>query len=48
MSHNFGIIYARQGKLAEAEEMFQRALTSYEKALGIGNALTYIPALNTI
>jgi tetratricopeptide (TPR) repeat protein len=29
-----GLLYADQGKLAEAEEMFQRALRGYEKAWG--------------
>ncbi|PVH91284.1 hypothetical protein DM02DRAFT_734231 [Periconia macrospinosa] len=32
--HRLGLLYADQGKLAEAEEMYQRALQGYEKALG--------------
>src|SRR5436309_2913795 len=32
--NNLGILYASQGKLAEAEQMFLRALAGYEKALG--------------
>jgi tetratricopeptide (TPR) repeat protein len=46
--HRLGILYADQGKLAEAEQMYQRALQGYEKALGADNATTYIPAPNTI
>jgi tetratricopeptide (TPR) repeat protein len=30
--NNLGILYADQGKLAEAEEMYQRALKGKEKA----------------
>ncbi len=40
-------IYADQGKLAEAEQMYQRTLQGYEKVLGLDNIITYIPALNT-
>lgn len=32
--NNLGLLYEDQGKLAEAEEMYQRALQGYEKALG--------------
>ncbi|KAN0067922.1 HET domain containing protein [Elaphomyces granulatus] len=32
--HNLGILYRYQGKLDEAEKMYQRALQGYEKALG--------------
>ncbi|KAJ6096066.1 hypothetical protein N7486_006812 [Penicillium sp. IBT 16267x] len=32
--HGLGCLYSDQGKLKEAEEMYQRALTGYEKALG--------------
>lgn len=32
--HGLGNLYSDQGKLKEAEEMFQRALVGYEKALG--------------
>jgi hypothetical protein len=32
--HDLGILYRYQGKMAEAEEMYQRALAGYEKALG--------------
>ncbi|KAJ6114828.1 hypothetical protein N7486_000606 [Penicillium sp. IBT 16267x] len=32
--NNLGILYRGQGKLAEAEEMYQRALAGREKALG--------------
>ncbi|KAF8846559.1 kinesin light chain 1 [Acephala macrosclerotiorum] len=46
--HNLGNLYADQGKLEAAEQMYERALAGYEKALGADNATTYIPALNTI
>ena len=42
-----GNLYRTQGKLGEAEKMYERALQGYEKALGT-NFETYIPALNTI
>ena len=32
--HGLGILYADQGKLGEAEKMYQRALEGKEKALG--------------
>ncbi|KAH6714009.1 hypothetical protein BKA61DRAFT_656555 [Leptodontidium sp. MPI-SDFR-AT-0119] len=32
--HNLGFLYAAQGKLDEAERMYQRALQGYEKAWG--------------
>ncbi|KAJ5454982.1 hypothetical protein N7530_012751 [Penicillium desertorum] len=32
--HGLGNLYRNQGKLKEAEEMYQRALVGYEKALG--------------
>ncbi len=32
--HNLGLLYADQGKMAEAEKMYQRALEGYEKAWG--------------
>ncbi|KAL5325009.1 hypothetical protein ACEPPN_006131 [Leptodophora sp. 'Broadleaf-Isolate-01'] len=46
--NNLGILYYSQGKLVEAEQMYQRALQGYEKALGADNIITYIPALNAI
>ena len=42
--HNLGILYADQGKLAEAEKMYQRALDGKEKAWGPEHTLT----LNTV
>ena len=47
MVNNLGILYKDQGKLDEAEKMFQWALQGYEKALGREPVKTYIPALNT-
>jgi tetratricopeptide (TPR) repeat protein len=35
-----GLVYADQGKLTEAEEMYERALTGYEKALGLDHTST--------
>jgi tetratricopeptide (TPR) repeat protein len=32
--HNLGNLYAGQGKLDKAEEMFERALEGYEKRFG--------------
>jgi tetratricopeptide (TPR) repeat protein len=32
--NKLGFLYKHQGKLKEAEEMYQRALKGYEKALG--------------
>ncbi|KAH9205396.1 hypothetical protein DL95DRAFT_239676, partial [Leptodontidium sp. 2 PMI_412] len=46
--NNLGILYYSQDKLVEAEQMYQRALQGYEKALGADNIITYIPALNAI
>jgi tetratricopeptide (TPR) repeat protein len=34
---NLGNLYGDQGKLAEAEQMYERALQGYEKALGADN-----------
>ena len=46
--NNLAALYADQGKLAEAEQMYQRALQGYEKALGVENITTFIPVLNTL
>ena len=46
--HRLGYLYADQGKLDEAEKMYERALVGYEKALGSEQVATYIPALNTM
>jgi tetratricopeptide (TPR) repeat protein len=40
--HNLGILYYDQGKLAEAEKMYQRALQGYEKALGAEHTSTLL------
>jgi tetratricopeptide (TPR) repeat protein len=45
--NNLGLLYTDQGKLVEAEQMYQRALQGYEKILGADSVITYIPALNT-
>jgi tetratricopeptide (TPR) repeat protein len=46
--NNLGALYANQGKLALAEQIYERVLRGYEKALGIDNITTYIPVLNTV
>ena len=38
--HNLGRLYKDQGKLAEAEQMYQRALQGKEKALGAEHTST--------
>ena len=45
--HNLGYLYADQGKLVEAERMYQRALQGYEKATGPDSISTYVPAVHT-
>ncbi|OCK73609.1 hypothetical protein K432DRAFT_312428, partial [Lepidopterella palustris CBS 459.81] len=45
--NNLGNLYADLGRLDEAEKMYQRALTGYEKALGQKAVKKNIPALNT-
>jgi hypothetical protein len=42
--NNLSVLYGDQGKLAEAEEIYLRALARYEKALRPDHILT----LNTI
>jgi Tfp pilus assembly protein PilF len=32
--NNLGLLYADQGKLAEAEQMYQRALDGYQRSKG--------------
>ncbi|KAN0067831.1 hypothetical protein V8E54_014078 [Elaphomyces granulatus] len=46
--HILGLLYADQGKLDEAENMYQRVLQGYEKARGLENVARYRPALNTM
>jgi tetratricopeptide (TPR) repeat protein len=46
--NNLGSLYKDQGKLAEAEVMYDRALQGYEDALGLELASSYLPALNTL
>ena len=43
--HNLGYLYANQGKLVEAKQMYQRALQGYEKAISPDLISTYVPAL---
>jgi tetratricopeptide (TPR) repeat protein len=44
LCHKLGYLYASQGKLAEAEQMYQRALLGTEKALGA----EHISTLDTV
>jgi tetratricopeptide (TPR) repeat protein len=46
--NDLGNLYKDQGKLAEAEKMYERALQAYKKVLGDRPALRYLPALNTV
>jgi len=48
ISHEYflGLLYADQGKLVEAEEMYQRALDGYEKAWGPEHTSTLITVNN--
>lgn len=46
--NSLGVLYKSQGKLAEAEVMYTRALQGYEDALGFQIMSSYIPALNTM
>jgi tetratricopeptide (TPR) repeat protein len=43
---NLGYLYANQDKLAEAEQMYQRALQGYEKALGAEHTSTLLAVNN--
>ncbi|CAN9307714.1 unnamed protein product [Alternaria alternata] len=38
--HMLGVLYANQGRLDEAEQMYERALRGYEEALGVGHSST--------
>ncbi|KAN0072988.1 HET domain containing protein [Elaphomyces granulatus] len=44
--HGLGLLYADQGKLDEAEKMYQRALQGYEKALGPDHTSTLLTVNN--
>lgn len=44
--NNLGLLYADQGKMAEAEEMYMRALRGYEKAWGLEHTSTLSPVNN--
>ncbi|KAK5358144.1 hypothetical protein LTS03_011023 [Exophiala xenobiotica] len=46
--NNLGLLYADEGKLAEAEKMYIRALQGYEEALGIELVSSYLPAVNNM
>jgi tetratricopeptide (TPR) repeat protein len=45
--NNLGLLYKDQGRLGEAEKMYERALRGYE-ALGGVCVQQYLPALNTL
>ncbi|KAF1828632.1 hypothetical protein BDW02DRAFT_458277, partial [Decorospora gaudefroyi] len=44
--NNLGNLYKALGRLEEAEQMLQRALDGYAKAIHPDNLFTYVPALN--
>ena len=44
--HKLGFLYADQGKLAEAEKMYQRALDGYEKIRGLDHPTTKLIGRN--
>ena len=46
--NNLGNLYANQGKLAEAEALYTRALQGYEEFLGLELLPSYLPALGTM
>ncbi|KFA68569.1 hypothetical protein S40285_10910 [Stachybotrys chlorohalonatus IBT 40285] len=46
--NNLGLLYYKQGRLKEAEDMYNRALRGYEKALRVPMVNTYPPALITM
>lgn len=46
--NNLSNLYKGQGKLDEADKMYQCALQGYENVLGRERMKTYIPALNTM
>ncbi|KAL3435052.1 hypothetical protein BDV09DRAFT_185326 [Aspergillus tetrazonus] len=46
--NNLGVLYSDQGKLKEAEEMFQRALAGYGKALSPNHLKTCLVANNLV
>jgi tetratricopeptide (TPR) repeat protein len=46
--HLLGDLYYDQGKLGEAEQMYQRALRGKEEALDSVRVQQYLPALNTL
>jgi Tetratricopeptide repeat len=39
--HNLGSLYFDQGKLVEAEQMYERALRGYEKVVGPNHPKSY-------
>lgn len=44
--NTLGKLYAKQGKVVEAEEMYMRALSGFEKALGKGHDTTLKVSIN--
>ena len=46
--HLLGLLYADQGKLVKAEEMYERRLRGYEDAIGLEDVGIYRPALSTM
>ncbi len=46
--NNLGTLYSNQGKLAEAEKMYIRALQGYKKTLGVELVPSHLSALSTM
>lgn len=46
--NNLGNLYRNLGRLEDAEQMYQRALAGYAKAIHPNNLLTCVPALNNM
>ena len=46
--NNLGNLYVDLGRLEEAEQMYQRALAGYAKAIYLDNLLTCVPALKNM
>jgi uncharacterized protein HemY len=46
--NNLAILYKTEGKVVEAEQMYQRVLQGCKAALGLELASSYLPALNTM
>ena len=46
--NDLGIPYKARDRLVDAEQTYKGAFQGYRKALGVDNAMKYIPILNQI